>query len=185
MIFKACAVTTWLSSCCSQEQEQCTADRPSWLCSCTCMVLQYIVENSGMPFPSHLNPKVLKVFQNRHVRSVGPSHMCVLLSSSLMLYVYCFEFVLLANRLQNITRISFPLLPSPPPNHAEQDRASNNPSRCFIFAVHSECGQSYYFPPVLYLDCVAIRTNFFSFFPFPCTVCLIARQTTVWLFHAF
>lgn len=110
----------------------------AWSC------LQHIVEGSGMPFPSHLNPRVLKVFQNRHVSRFGPSHMCVLLLSSLM-YVYCFEFVLLANRLQNISRMSFPLLPSPPPNHTEQDRASSNPSRCFIFAVHSECRQTYFF----------------------------------------
>lgn len=116
---------------------------PAWSC------LQHSEEGSGMPFPSHLNPRVLKVFQNRHVRRFGPSHMCALLSSSLMLYVYCFEFVLLANRLQNISRMSFPLLPSPPPNHAEYDRASSNPSRCFIFAVHSECGQYYFFLPCL------------------------------------
>lgn len=142
----------------------------AWSC------LQHIVEDSGMPFPSHQNSRVLKVFQNRHVSRFGPSHMCVLLLSSSILYVYCFEFMLLANRLQNISRMSFPLLPSPLPNHTEQDRASSNPSRCFVFAVHSECGQSYFFP--FYLDFVAVKTNIF----FPSTVCLISRQTTAWLF---
>lgn len=161
MTFKACAVTTWLWSCCSQLQEQSHSRQAN-------LTLQmYIVEGSGMPFPLYLNPRVLKVSQNRCVRMFGPSHMCV---CSLMLYVYCFEFMLLANRLQNICRMSFPLLLFPPPNHTEQDRANNNPRRCFIFAVHSECWQ-YYFFPIFYLDCVAVRTNIF----FPCTVCLIAR----------
>lgn len=133
---------------------------PAWSC------LQHTEEGSGMSFPSHLNPRVLKVFQNRHVRRFGPSYMCVLLSSSLMLYVYCFEFVLLANGLQNISRMSFPLLPSPPPNHPEYDRASSNPSRCFIFAVHSECGQYYFFCHVFYLGCVAFKNK--PFFPVQC-----------------
>lgn len=140
------------------------------------------MEGSGIPFLSQLNPRVLKVFQNRHVRRFGPSHMCVLLSNSLMLYVYCFEFVLLANRLQNISRTSFPLLPSPPPNHTEQDRASSNPSRCFIFAVHSECGQYYFFFFPFYLDCVAVRTSFF--FPL-CSVSNCQTNYSLTLSYAF
>lgn len=44
---------------------------PAWSC------LQHTEEGSGMSFPSHLNPRVLKVFQNRHVRRFGPSYMCV------------------------------------------------------------------------------------------------------------
>lgn len=119
----------------------------AWSC------LQHIVEDSGMPFRSHQNSRVLRVFQNRHVSRFGPSHMCVLLLSSSILYVYCFEFVLLANKLKNTSRMSFPLLPSPPLNHTEQDRANSSPSRCFIFAVHSECGQSYFFPFLPWFCC--------------------------------
>lgn len=144
MTFKARAVTTWLWSCCSQLQEQPhsrQANLQLYLRGPVCGTLWKVQE---CLFPLILT-QVLRVSQSRRVRSFGPSHMCVLLQSSLMLYVYCFEFVLLVSRLQNISRMSFPLLPSPSSNHREQDRASNNPSRCFIFAVHSECGQYYFF----------------------------------------
>lgn len=142
MTFKAHAVTTWLWSCCSQLQEQPHSRQANltlqfYLHGPVCSTLWKVQE---CLFPLTLT-QVLKVSQSRRVRSFGPSHMCVLLQSSLMLYVYCFEFMLLVSRLQNTSRMSFPLLPFPPPNHTEQDRASNNPSRCFIFAVHSECRQ--------------------------------------------
>lgn len=116
MTFKACAVTTWLWSSCLQLQEQSHSRQAN-------LTLHlYIVEGSGMPFPSHLNPRVLKVSQNRHVRRFSPSHMCVLLSSSFMLYVYCFEFVLLANRLQNHQQDEFspPPIPTPKPYRTGQ-----------------------------------------------------------------
>lgn len=107
--------------------------------------LQDIFTGSGMPLPSCLNPSVFIVSQNTMCEEVGPSYTCVSIQRSLMLYIYCFEFTLLASRLQNISGLSFPLLPSPPPNHTKQDRASSNPSRCFIFAVHSECRQYFFF----------------------------------------
>lgn len=119
--------------------------------------LQHISEGSGMSLPSRLNPKVLTASHNGSVRMFGPSRMCVFIQRSLALHVYCFEFMLLASRLQNISRMRFPLLPSPPPNHTKQDTASNNPSRCFIFALHSECRQY----------------SFFFFLPFPFTLIVL------------
>ena len=143
--------------------------------------LQHILEGSGMPLPSHLNPDVLTVSQNGSVRRFGPSHTCVSIQRSLMLYVYCFEFMLLASRLQSISRMSFPLLPSPPAHHTKQDRASNNPSRCFIFAVHSECRQYYFFSFLLPWLCCCKNKHFFSLYSM--SNCLTHHSLT--LFHTF
>lgn len=128
---------------------------PAWSC------LQHTEEGSGMSFPSHLNPRVLKVFQNRHVRRFGPSHMCVLLSSSLMLYVYCFEFVLLANRLQNISRMSFPLLPSPPQTMQNMTGPAAIQADVLYLLCILSVGSTIFFCPFT-LVVLLLRTNLFS-----------------------
>lgn len=41
------------------------------------------------------------------------------------------------------------------------------------------------FPPCLLPQLCCYKNKLLFFSPFPCAVCLIARQTTVWLFHTF
>lgn len=147
MAFEGDTISTQLWPGSSQLQEQSHSRKARFGFAAVTMqsCLLHILEGSGMSLPSRLNPKVLTASHNGSVRMFAPSRTCVFIQRSLALHVYCFQFMLLASRLQNISRMRFPLLPSPPPNHTKQDTTSNNPSRCFIFALHSECRQYSFF----------------------------------------
>lgn len=111
--------------------------------------------------PSPLCPYNVPAQQRKELWSL---HMCGLIQRLLMLYVYCFEFMLLASRLQNSSRMSFSS------SHPQTIQNKTGPAIIQADVLYLLCilsaGSTIFFPS-FYLDCTAIRTNSFFFFFFP------------------